>query len=155
MRPALGAAWSHDLSPTASISSNLAKARRAFFAHHANGIAYGKQNPLTSSELYTVCILPVCLYGFESWVLTETMIDTIENFQGDLGKKILNIPKHHSNLIPLVALRSPTMRIQILYRKLGFLWRILHPKKKSIYVEVFESLQQKDIEPLIIQQCKF
>ena len=34
-------------------------------------------------------------------------------------------------------------------------WRILHPKKKSIYVEVFESLPQKDIEPLIIQQCKF
>ena len=41
------------------------------------------------------------------------------------------------------------------YRKLGFLWRILHPKKKSIYVEVFELLRQKDIEPLIIQQCKF
>ena len=96
----LGVAWSHYLSPTANISSNMAKARHAFFAHQANGIAYGKQNPLTLSELYTICVLPVCLYGSESWILTETIIDTIEHFQGDLGENILNIPKHHSNLYP-------------------------------------------------------
>ena len=93
------------------------RARAREDAHQANGIAYGKQNPLTSSELYTVCVLPVCLYGSESWVLTEMMIDTIEHFQGDLWKKILNIPKHHSNLIPLVALRWPTMRLRILLQK--------------------------------------
>ena len=75
------------------------------------------------------------------------MIDTIEKFQGDLGKKILNIPKHHSNLIPLDAL---TMRLR---RKFGFLWCILHPRKGSIYV--FESLQDREIEPLIVQQCIF
>ena len=78
----LGVAWSHDLSPTMEIKS-----------------------------ADTICVLPVCLYGSECWVLTETMIDTIENFQGDLRKKILNIPKHHSNLISLVALRWPTMRL--------------------------------------------
>ena len=151
----LGVAWSHDLSPSVSISNNLAKARRAFFAQQANGIAYGKQKPLTSQELYSVCVLPVCLYGSESWLLTEPMLEKLEKFQGDLGKKILNIPKHHSNLIPLVTLRWPTMRLRILQRKLAFLRRTLYPRKIAIYVSVFESLREKGTEPLLIQQCKF
>ena len=151
----LGVAWSHDLSSSVSISNNLAKARRAFFAQQANGIAYGKQNPLTSRELYSVCVLPVCLYGSERWLLTEPMLGKREKFQGDLGKKILNIPKHHSNLIPLVALRWPTMRLRILQRKLAFLRRTLYPRKITIYVSVFESLREKGTEPLLIQQCKF
>ena len=78
--------WSHDLSPSVSISNNMAKARRAFFAQQANGIAYSKQNPLTSREL--LLVLPVCLYGSESWLLTEPMLGKLEYFQGDLGKKI-------------------------------------------------------------------
>ena len=78
--------WSHDLSPSVSISNNMAKARRAFFAQQANGIAYSKQNPLTSREL--LLVLPVCLYGYESWLLTEPILGKLENFQGDLGKKI-------------------------------------------------------------------
>ena len=122
----LRVAWSHDLSPTVNISNNLAKARRAVFEQQANGIAYGKQNPLTSRQLYSVCVHPVCLYSSESWLLRESTLATLEKFQGDHGKKILNIPKHHSNLIPLVALKWPTMR-----------------------------LCRKNTRPLIIQQCKF
>ena len=151
----LGVKWSHDLSPTESINHNIAKARQAFFAHRANGIAYGEQNPLSSSELFEVCVLPVCLYGSENWILTEPMISSLDQFQGELGKKILNLPKHHSNLIPLVALQWPTMRLRILHRKISFLWRLLHPKKVSISVEVFNCLREKDSEPLVIQQCKF
>ena len=63
----------------------------------------------------------------------------IGEIPGDLGKKILNIPEHHSS--PMVALKWPTMRLRILHRKLGFLWCTLHPKKTSIYVNVFESLR--------------
>ena len=146
----LGVKWSHDLSPTESINHNIAKARQAFFAHRANGIAYGEQNPLSSSELFEVCVLPVCLYGSENWILTEPMISSLDQFQGELGKKILNLPKHHSNLIPLVALQWPTMRLRILHRKISFLWRLLHPKKVSISVEVFNCLREKDSEPLVI-----
>ena len=39
-------------------------------------------------------------------------------------------------------------------RKLGFVWHTLHPKKTSIYVNVFETLREKGTEPLIIQRCK-
>ena len=47
------------------------------------------------------------------------------------------------------------MRFCILCKKLGFLWRVLNPKKNSIYVDVFNSLRGKQIEPLLVQQCKF
>ena len=89
-------------------------------------------DPLTSRELYSVCVLPVCLYGSDSWLLTEPIFGTLEKFQGDLGKKILNIPKHYSNLIPLVALKWPTMRLRILHRKLEFLWHSYSPPKENI-----------------------
>ena len=83
------------------------------------------------------------------------MISSLDQFQGELGKKILNLPKHHSNLILLVALQWPTMRLHILHRKINFLWCLHHPKKVSISVEVFNCLREKDSEPLAIQQCKF
>ena len=56
---------------------------------------------------------------------------------------MLNISKHHSNLIPLVALRWPAMRLRILQRKLVFLRHTLYPRKITIYVSVFESLWEK------------
>ena len=151
----LGVSWSHDLSPVESIANNLDKARRAFFAQQSNGIAHGKQNPLTASEQFQVCVLPVCLYGAENWLLTEPMMIKLEQFQAKFGKKILNIPRHHSNLVPLVALDWPTMRLRILHKKLGFLWKHLHPEKKTISVAVFESLRSTNVEPLLVQQCKF
>ena len=47
------------------------------------------------------------------------------------------------------------MRYCILIRKLGFLWRLLNPKRSTISVEVFNSLKDQDPGPLIIDQCKF
>ena len=74
------------------------------------------------------------------------MLEKLEKFQGDLGKKILNIPKHYSNLIPLVALKWSTIRLQILHRKMAFLWRNLH-SKITIYISVFKSLPEKGWSP--------
>ena len=79
----------------------MATTRPAFFAYQAI-MAVRMDSLLTSSELYNVYFLPVCLYGSESWLLTEPMIGSLE---GDFGEKILNIPKYHSNFVPLVALR--------------------------------------------------
>ena len=150
----LGVKWSHDLSPKKSIEHNIAKARRAFFALSTKGI-HGKLNPLTSKEMFETCVLPVCLYGAENWILTQNLIKLLEDFQAEIGKRILNIPKHHSNLIPLVALHWPSMRLRILQQKLSFLWRLLHPKKTTINVKVMLSLRENGVEPILVQQCKF
>ena len=49
----------------------------------------------------------------------------------------------------------PSMRLRILHQKLVFLWHLFHPKKSTISVEVFNSLREKNKEPLVVQQCKF
>ena len=91
----LGTIWSHNMSPKFSIENNINKARRAFFGLGSLGIFHGKQNPLTSSEVFEVCVLSVCLYGCENWLLTEPLLLTLEAFQAEIGKRILNLPKHH------------------------------------------------------------
>ena len=94
------------MSPNLSIENNINKARRAFFGLGSLGIFHGKQNPLTSSEVFEVCVLSVCLYGCENWLLTEPLLLTLEAFQAEIGRRILNLPKHHSNLIPLIAMAN-------------------------------------------------
>ena len=148
----LGTIWSHNMSPTFSIENNINKARRAFFGLGSLGIFHGKQNPLTSSEVFEVCVLSVCLYGCENWLLTEPLLLTLEAFQAEIGKRILNLPKHHSNLIPLIALRWPTMRYRILTRKLSFLHRLMKSQQSTISAKVFK---HQIPGPLIIDQCKF
>ena len=151
----LGTIWSHNMSPKFSIENNINKARRAFFGLGSLGIFHGKQNPLTSSEVFEVCVLSVCLYGCENWLLTEPLLLTLEAFQAEIGKRILNLPKHHSNLIPLIALRWPTMRYRILTRKLSFLHRLMKSQQSTISAKVFESMKHQIPGPLIIDQCKF
>ena len=95
---------------------------------------------------------PACLSLW--WPFTKPMLGKLEKFQGDLGKKILNIPTHYSNLLaPSGCIKMA--RFQILQRELTFLWHTLHSTEITIYVSAFESLREKGCEPLLIQQCKF
>ena len=50
------------------------------------GISRGKQNPLTASELFEMCVLPICLYGCENWLLTDSLLQLLENFQAEMEK---------------------------------------------------------------------
>ena len=150
----LGVVWTHDLSPKQSILLNIKKARKAFFALGSLGVYQGKQSPLTSKEVYEVCIVPICLYGSENWLLTDQLLVPLESFQSELGKRILNLPKYHANQCPLIALRWPSMRLRILKRKIRFLLRLMKPENSSISSKVFCSLRDNDTDPLIVQQCR-
>lgn len=67
----LGVTWSSSLSP---------KESNAFFSLQALGISRGKQNSLTASEAFEVCVLPICLYGAENRLLTDPLVDLLEKF---------------------------------------------------------------------------
>ena len=151
----LGVIWSSNLSPKAAIEHNIHKARRAFFATGALGTTKGKLNPLSSSEIVAACVLPVCLYGCENWLLTDPLLQLLENFQAEIGKRILKLPKWQANISVLVALGWSTMRCRILCRKLGFLQRLSSPHKQTISASVFAHLREQEPGPLIIQQCNF
>ena len=145
----------HNLSPKQSITLNINKARRAFFALGSLGIARGNQNPLTAGEVFEACIIPICLYGSENWLLTESLLKLLEDFQAEVGKKILRLPKCHTKLSTLIALGWPTMRYRIFSRKISFLFKLLHPQHGSISSDVFNALKDHEPGSLIVQQCRF
>ena len=63
-RPArcLGVQWQHNLSASES------KARRAFFSLGSTGVFHSKLNPLSASSIFETCIIPILLYGCETWL---------------------------------------------------------------------------------------
>ena len=128
----LGVMWSSNLSPKASIDMNIKKVRKAFFALGSMGIHQGMLNPLTCTEIYEACVVSVCLYGSENWILTEPLLEPLEKFQAEIGKRILNLPKQLSNLTSLITMRWPSMQLRVLKRKLKFLTKLARAEKRSI-----------------------
>ena len=90
-----------------SIMERINKPRSAFFSRGELGAFHGLLNPLSSHSLIECCIIPVLMYVSESWVLNSTLLSKLESFQAELGKRMLKLPKHTSNTIPLLVLNWP------------------------------------------------
>ena len=150
----LGVWWDSSLS---SKTSRINKARSAFFSHGELGAFHGLLNPLSSRSLIECCIVPVLMYGSESWVLNSTLLSKLESFQAELGKRILKLPKHTSNTIPLLVLNWPSMCTRILCSKLAFLQSVIMDETTdSLRSRVFSSIAASDVWSMsIVKQCKF
>ena len=70
----LGVWWQHDLSPCWSVEENISKACRAFFGLGFIGSFRGVLNPLTGLSVFEVFVVPILLYGYETWILTPTLL---------------------------------------------------------------------------------
>ena len=121
----LGYWWKSNLGSAKSVEANIEKGMKAFFAASAIGAYQGTLNPLKLISLFNTCVVPILLYGSENWILTEQTIARLETFQSQMGKRILKIPNHYANLLPRVTLQLPSMKVQILIRKLQFLAHLL------------------------------
>ena len=95
----LGYWWSWDLSASKAIGEATKRARRAF---GAIGAFNGKLNPISSRAIFDVCVIPILLYGSENWILTTPLLDRLEAFQGEIGRRILKLSKFHSLYCQLV-----------------------------------------------------
>ena len=91
----------------------------------------------------------ILLYGSENWIMTELLMKTLESFQGELAKRILKWPQHHSNTAAIVALELPAMRCRILLRKLAFLQRLLRDDAVGVGAEVLHACVD-DIESVCL-----
>ena len=117
----LGVWWQYNMSASRAVLENISKARKAFFALGGTGAFHGSLNPLSGRSIYESCILPILLYSCETWLLYITSIKALENFQCEIGKRILCLPKFHSKNVVRIALHWPSMTTCILIRKLTFL----------------------------------
>ena len=120
----LGYWWSWDLSATKAIDEAIKRVRRAFFAFGALGAFHGKLNPLSGKTIFDTCVIPILLFGSENWMLTDSLLDRLEAFQGEIGRRILKLSQFHSTLATQIALKWPSVSARILIGKLCLLSKV-------------------------------
>lgn len=100
----LGYWWGRDLLASKSVEENIKKARRAFFSYGSIGAFQGDLNPLSTKSIIDSCVMPILLFGSENWILTESLLNKLEAFLGELAKRALKWPQHLSNTAAILAL---------------------------------------------------
>ena len=100
-------------------------------------------------------MLPILLYGCETWLLNTSSLSQLERFQAELGRRILKLPSFFSTSTVCICLCWPSMASRILVRKLSFLAKLLFPQNHSISSHMFTSAAITDpLNISIIQQCR-
>ena len=131
----------------------IKKARRVFFAYGAMGAFQGKLNPLSGKTIFDTCVVPVLLFGSENWILTDSQLDHLEAFQGEIGRRILKLSKFYSTLATRVAFKWASVTARILTRKLNLLSKV-SSEGKSIGCRMYTSLTIVDPSSLrLVQEC--
>ena len=67
------------------------------------GAFQGVLNPLPATSVIKSCIMPILPYGAENWIMTPEILSKLESFQGELSKRVLRWPRHHSNTAATLA----------------------------------------------------
>ena len=151
----LGVWWQYNLSASRAVHENVRKARKAFFALGNIGVFHGSLNPLSGRSIFETCIIPILLYGSETWLLDSSTIKALESFQCEIGRRILRLPKHHSKTVVRLGLQWPSVSTRILIRKLTFLAKLLSSTDDKISDRIFTSLAIVDVYNVgIVQQCR-
>ena len=141
------------MSSSNAIQNRVQKARKAYF-HFGSIYAFqSKLSPVSCCSIVETCILPILLYGVENWVLSPEAIRMLENFQGEMAKRILQLPKWYSNTAAIVALGWNSLHSVCTIRKLRFLYRV-RTNEESICHRAFSAMVD-DVESLsLVRECR-
>ena len=151
----LGVWWKHNLSASRSVQENIIKARKAFFAFGKIDAFQGNLNPLSAINIFETCVVPVLLYGSETWLLDSSTILSLEQFQYEIGRRILKVGKYTSGKAVRLSLNLPSMISRVLTRKLIYLGKLLSSTDQTISTALLTS--EVIVDPFntsLIQQCK-
>ena len=136
------------------VESNLNKARRQFFALDSSGCFLGHSNPLSAREEMETYVIPTLLHGAENWILDECCLELLENFQAEIGRRILKLSRYHSSLAVRIGLSLPSITSRIL--KLTYLSHLLSSEEKSIATRTFKTIASQNAYDLsLVKQCIF
>ena len=127
------------------------QARRAYFSYGGLGAFQGKLKPISSKTIYETCAVPILLYGCENWILTDSQLDHLEDFQGEIGRRILKLSRSHSTLSTRIALKWPLVSARILIRKLSLFFKVCSGGE-SIGCHFYTSLAAVDPQSLRLIQ---
>ena len=152
----LGYTWNSTLNARSSVRENIHKARKSFFSLGSTGCFLGHSSPLTAKTIVETCVFPILLYGAENWILNDECLRLLENFQAELGRRILKLSRYHSNLSVSLGLSWPSITSRILITKLKFLCRLLSSETETVATRTLHTLASEGLYSLgIVQQCIF
>ena len=92
------------------------------------------------------------LFGCENWVLTDAVLHQLESFQGEIGRRILKLTRHHSTLSTRLALRWPSVTARVLISKLSLLSK-LSERGDSIGGQIFSGLPHESLK--LVRECRY
>ena len=149
----LGYLWKQNLSSLPMIEDRIQKARKAYFQFGSIYAFQGSLSPVSTSSIVQWCVLPILLYGVENWIMSDESIEKLERFQGEMAKRILQLPKWYSNKVACTALGWNSIHSLCTIRKLRFLLRA-KTNEESICYRTFSALVD-DIEGLcLVRECR-
>ena len=135
----LGYQWRQDLSSSCAIQDRIKRARKAFFQFGSVYAFQGNLSPISCCSIVETCVIPILLYGIENWVMSPESIRMLECFQGEVAKRILQLPKWYSNTAASVALGWNSLHSVCTIRKLRFLLRVM-TNEESICHRAFSAM---------------
>ncbi len=151
----LGYQWNHDLSAKPSIQYNVTKARRSFFAYRSMGLFQGDLSPLSGRSMMDTYILPILLYGAENWCLSQSSIQLLDSFLGELSKRLLKLPQWYSNNPASIVAGQRSARALCLTRKLNYLKRIsANETSVSLSAQTLASLTDDVNSTCLARECR-
>ena len=136
------------------MEENIQNARCVFFHFGSIRVFQGDISPLSSKEVIESYVMPMLPYGSENWILTEALMERLEAFQGELVKRVLKLPKHHSNTAAITALDTPAMKCRVLVSKLGFLMRVMLRNTDSLSGCVVLALCNEVDSICLVRECR-
>ena len=90
-----------------------------------------------------------------TWLLNSTTLLLLDQFQNEIGRRILKLQKNASGKVTRLCLNFKSMACRILLRKLSFLGKLLESRQRTISSAIFTSATISDpSEVSIVQQCK-
>ena len=81
-------------------------------------------------------------------------MDRLEKFQGELAKRVLRWPRHHSNTAAVVAVGLESVKSRVLGLKLGFLQRVLDGGAELVSGRVVESCEEGVSSLCLVKECE-
>ena len=93
-------------------------------------------------------------YEAENWILTPVLVDRLESFQGELAKRILCWPKHHSNTAATLAVGLHSVKSKVLEAKLSFLQKILDRGSECVSGRVVEAMEGRLEDLCLVKECR-
>ena len=113
--------------------------------------AYLLRRTLTQSGCLVVeaHVLTILLYGSENW-LSETLLQLLNSFLGEISKKLLKLLKCYSNTFASIVIGMQTTRALYLTRKHQFLCKVAaNNSSETVSLKTFMSLSD-DIDSVYI-----